>query len=221
MAFQMRAGRREDGGYDLSYGKGQKKLTAVCQMNPNKQWTIVDGFGSANVTPSKKLSEVKQAWGTRAEASYGGAIPTPPEAPPAAGPPRLPGPPRIGPPRVGPPVLMRAAPKVEAPYDGPTCQACGQPITGWHAGLPPCRCGKPNTDDYEPDPFDPKMYGMQSGSKGRDLTPIGALDIVFHWMLRNPGYVMTEGKLDPVWAEVQEVLSRETEYPEYDIKRFQ
>lgn len=229
MGFQMRASRREDGGYDFAYGKSGKKLTAVCMQDSSRTWSITDGFGSGNVTPSKKLGEVKEAWGKRAEASYGGAIPSvtegevqTPVAPPPSGPPRV-GPPSVGP-RVGPPAIRPAPPVIPAPvvpYDGPTCGACGQPITGWHNGLPPCRCGKPNTDNYEPDPFDPKMYGTKSGPNGRELTPIGALDTVFHWMLRNMSYVVTNGKLDPVWQEVQEVLARETQYPEYDVKRFQ
>src|SRR4051812_42532568 len=102
MAFVMRAKRREDGGYDFSFGKGQKKMSAVCTQDAHKLWCISDGFGSGTVLPSKKLGDVKDSWGKRAEASYGGQIPSQtetgsPENPPIPGPPRLPGPPRIGP----------------------------------------------------------------------------------------------------------------------------
>jgi hypothetical protein len=217
MAFQMRARRREDGGYDFEYGRQSKKLTAVCQQ-VGKKWAVIDGFGSGTIDPNVKLADVKKEWGDRAAVSYGEAPQSPvetspPSTPPPTLPPRLPGPPRVGPPKLAPPPVAK-------PYDGPRCPECKQPITGWYGGLPPCQCGKPNDDNYEPDPFDPRMYEKTSGDRGRHLTPIGVLDMVFHWMLRNKPYVTTDGKLDPVWAEVQDVLQRNTGYPEYRAERF-
>jgi len=100
-----------------------------------------------------------------------------------------------------------------------TCPHCKQPFHGWRREgtryLPPCRCNIPNTEDYTPDPFDPRMYGMDNDNRFRELTPIGVLDMVYHWMLRNREYVMTDGKLDPLWREVQRVLWTNTGYAEY------
>lgn len=198
--FKMRSHKREGGGYDLSFGKGSKKLTAVLQEHDGK-WYVTEGFGSGVISAGKK-GETQEAWGKMAEASYGSA-PTGVE-----GGDECPGqlliskpPPQLRP-RMGPPKLVK-------PFDGPTCPECKRPITGWHNGLPPCRCNAPNGEDYIADPFDPKM------STDAGLTPVGALDQVFHWMLRNPTYVITDGKLDPVWEGVRESLFRETKYPEY------
>lgn len=215
--FKLRSHRREDGGYDLSYGKGSKKLTAVCQQSDG-YWHLTEGFGAGISTPAVKYGAVKEEWERRAVASYGGSgaveeQTTCPPAQPSGGPPRL-SPPPAGPPKLGPPKL------VQQQYDGPTCPACQRPITGFHNGLPPCRCNFPNTDQYEADIFDPRMYQQGPGGKGHVLTPTGALDQVFHWMLRSKDYVTTDGKLDPVWADVQEVLSRTVKYPEYRIERF-
>ena len=110
-------------------------------------------------------------------------------------------------------------PSVEKAKPGAaTCSECKQPLHGWHkdGGVmkPPCRCA-PTPEDYTPCPFDPRMYGSDADNRVRAVTPIGVLDMVYHWMLRNREYVTTEGKLDPLWQEVQWVLWTNCGYAEY------
>jgi hypothetical protein len=106
-----------------------------------------------------------------------------------------------------------------------TCPHCRQPFTGWRKEgnnyLPPCRCNHPNSDDYSPDLFDPRMWGMDTDNRFREITPVGVLDMIYHWMLRNREYVTTDGKLDPLWQEVQRVLWRNTGYAEYRPERWE
>lgn len=107
-----------------------------------------------------------------------------------------------------------------------TCPSCGRPFAGWSKdengnSQPPCRCTMPNDDDYSPDPLDPRMHEMDYDNRLLHITPMGALDQVYHWMLRNPDYVKTDGKLDKVWANVQETLFRNTGYAEYRLARLE
>jgi hypothetical protein len=269
MSFVARFSRRDDGGYDCSYGKGGKKLTAVCSVVDGK-WKVSEGFGMGQIPAAKKLGAVKKDWAKLAEQAYGtnGEAATAAVTPP--GPPRL-GPPPLRPkekidlsqipPTKGPPSLRMAqgldpcsfvltgedgegrgvyesrsftdemeafmarrdVPKAEK--GAATCPHCKQPFTGWRKEgnnyLPPCRCNHPNSDDYSPDPFDPRMYGMDNDNRFREITPVGVLDMIYHWMLRNKEYVMTEGKLDPLWQEVQRVLWTTTGYAEYRPERWQ
>jgi hypothetical protein len=68
MAYQVRAKRRDDGGYDLSYGKGQKKVVATVVRDPaNGKW-FVDVLGHR-----QKLADIKKDWGTWAATRFEGA----------------------------------------------------------------------------------------------------------------------------------------------------
>lgn len=225
MAFSARFSRRDDGGYDAAYGKGGNKLTAVIQQVEGV-WTVIDGFGSGLTESSKTLKDVKADWGIKAEVSYGGKPSAPKIGPPRIGPPRI-GPPKISPPcrsahlaegacGQGPPEGCMGDPDPEPEYDGPRCTLCGAAVHGWHNGLPPCRCGKVNTEGYTPDPLDPKMVGATTtpGEPGA-ITAYGALDMVYAWVRRNRDYATTEGKLDPLWETVREVLFRDLGYAEY------
>lgn len=234
MGYNLKCSKTGDGdGYTLAYGKGKKKVTAEARKADGKNWSITSGLGGT-IPPSVRLKDIKDAWLPLAEAEYEGRValttdqPAPPPpaprrpAPPApvvtqraAGTP--PPPPAVK--RPGPPSISKPTP--EPPFE-PTskqtislCHTCGAPENGWHDGVPPCRCAFNNTDDYVPDPLDPKM--VESGN----LTALGALDIVFAWMLRNKEYVATNGVIDPVWSEVQMVLYRETQYPHHKAERFQ
>lgn len=200
--FVVRMHRREGGGYTFSYGKGARKLEASCTQDGLGVWSIIGGCCFGTVPASRKLSEIREEWGRQAEASYGGKLSLK----------SCPEPTAIGPPRLS--AVRR--------YDGPSCPDCGRPVAGWHDGLPPCRCAAPNPEDYMPDPFDPRMYGrvaLADAEAGPVLTPLGALDVVYHWMLRNREYVTTDGGFDPVWEGVRSVLHRETSYPEYRPER--
>lgn len=141
----------------------------------------------------------------------------PPAIPKIGGPPSIPA--RSGPPSIKPPAPTPAP--EEPPFDATskrtveTCSECGAPKNGWHNGVPPCRCEFNNTDAYVPDPLDPKMF-----DEDQNLTPVGALDMVFAWMLRNKEYVSTNGILDPVWSEVQAAVYRATNYPHHSATRF-
>lgn len=258
--FIARFKRREDGGYDASYGKGSKKLSAVI-MQEKGTWAVTQGHGDGVVRAYQKLGDVKNAWGASAESSYGtaeapGSVPLSPKL---SGPPSLKRAPKTDLAQVterkGPPSL-RAAQGLEpvhskrdgetpsgagnyvpttwevemglfeqnpsvpkAPEGGTNCPSCHQPLTGWHKTdgkwLPPCRCNFPNDDTYEPDPFDPRMYETGPDHTLRHLTPVGALDKVYAWMLRNKDYVTTNDTLDAPWSDVQEVLNRVTSYAEY------
>lgn len=268
MAFVARYSRREDGGYDASYGKGSKKLEAV-MLQDGKLWKVTSGFASGGVASSAKLGEVKEAWGKLAESAYGAGNTQTSSLSVPAGPPKLPGPPSLrksyplsvsAAPRVGPPSLKIARgiepnprlstvdpnPVIEGPtlqewWDQmieknpsiqvadagvATCPECHQPNHGWHKGedgtyKPPCRCAMPNDDGYEPDPFDPRMYEADFEQTFRVLTPIGVLDKLHAWMLRNPDYVTTESKLDPLWESVRDTLYRTTGYAEYRPERWE
>lgn len=122
-----------------------------------------------------------------------------------------------------------------APEGVATCPACHMPFHGWtkapyadykiarnrameHNGeryVPPCRCNEPNDAEYIPDLFDWRMYEPGPTGKRDHLTETGALDTVYHWMLRNKEYCITDGKLDEPWATIQSVLWRNTGYAEY------
>lgn len=202
MTRKTRAQRREGGGYDFSFGARSKKLLAVAEKIDGK-WQITDGFASNLPESFTKLRDLKVAWGELAAASYGQSSP-----PPARG-----GPPSI---RKGPPSIK---PKPKAPvYDGPTCSDCNRPVTGWFDDLPPCRCNVANDVDYTPDPFDPNMYDSIGG--GVEVSAYGALDMVYHWMLRSSTYIQREGVVDSPWKEVQAVLWRTRRYAEYRPDRF-
>lgn len=271
MGFVARFSRVEGVGqaYEASYGKGSKKKTAVLRTDDNGLWGVFDGFASAGMIPkSKKLKDVKEAWGAAAEAAYG-AVDTPktattaPAGPPALrppGPPSLktaagvaPKPPVIPPPKVttiaegkdvgGPPRLRSSAvfddtfgegfpEKIEPPpladEGTASCPECGQPMHGWTEDreyhrtlpryLPPCRCGAHAVPGYEPDPLDPRMFKTTVDGEGKrinELSPLGAMDLVYAWMCQNREYVMTNGRLDEPWASIQESLYRVTGYKEY------
>lgn len=115
-----------------------------------------------------------------------------------------------------------SVPKAEA--GDPTCPECLRPHYGWRKdseGMmkPPCRC-EPTEEGYHPDPFDPRMYASDSENRFRVVTPIGVLDMVYDWMLKNREYVTTDGKLDPLWLEVQQCLWRNTGYAEHRPERW-
>lgn len=65
--YKVRASKREDGGYDLSYGKGKKKICGVTKKDPSNNKWFVDIVGHF-----KKLSDLKVAWGKWAEKTYHG-----------------------------------------------------------------------------------------------------------------------------------------------------
>lgn len=243
MAFNARFTRREAGGYNAAYGKGSKTLNAVLEQ-VNGKWGVTEGFGADSVTPDKKVSVVKAAWAVLTEAGYGAE----PEPVP---PPRGPRPPSLrksaggadhteakgmNPPAFGPPSLRKkfnieAFPTPDlAPEGAATCPHCHRPFFGWTwepwAGdhkrtVPPCRCNHPNEADYTPDPLDWRMWGHDEAGQYRKLSETGALDIVYHWMMRNREYVMTDGKLDRPWKEIQETLWAETGYAEYRPEMWQ
>lgn len=99
-----------------------------------------------------------------------------------------------------------------------TCPTCLMPLHGWSKAegsvherfVPPCRCNLHAREGYEPDPLDMRMY-----RRDQSLTPIGALDLVFAWMAKQPEYVKSEGKLDEPWSTVQRVLFETTGYAEF------
>lgn len=66
--YKVRAKRREDGSYDLSYGKGRNKVQALTKKDPSNNKWFVDVVGHY-----KKLGELKTAWGKWAEARYHGS----------------------------------------------------------------------------------------------------------------------------------------------------
>jgi len=232
MAFTLKCRRDGEGQYSLAYGKGRRQVTAVVRLHPTDgMWRVTEGIGG-KITPSVRLKDIKDAWGPLAEVEYAvrvaltapaakAAVPVPLRLPavsrPASVPPAISV--RKGPPSIASPKPVVTPPLQEAELASKpqfeTCDRCLAPKHGWHNGVPPCRCDFNNTDDYTPDPLDPKMF-----EDGVRLTPVGALDIVFHWMLRNREYVSTNGILDPVWSEVHMVLYGNTRYPHHSSTRF-
>lgn len=81
MAFKTRATRRDDGGYDLSYGKGSHKIADAAQYDEtSKRW----GCDKLNDT-YVKLKDLKAAWTGWAETHYAGqnGVEKPAKGPPA------------------------------------------------------------------------------------------------------------------------------------------
>jgi len=260
MGYVAKFSRREAGGYDASYGKGSRKITAVLEQRLGV-WGVTEGYAAGEIQATKKLSTVKEEWGVRAEAAYGGDDGgVDPPAPPARtgppslrkGPPSLRTPAAVKPP-VGPPSLRKGRQPGEqaagagddtfgegfsdhfvmptmAAEDATRCPHCEQPFQGWtresapHLAfdryIPPCRCSFPNGEDYTPDPFDPRMYKRSESGQYDTLTPLGSLDMIHAWMLRNREYVTTDGKLDEPWASVQRSLWNTTGYREYRPARW-
>lgn len=220
--FKARFSRREAGGYDAAYGKGTKQLSAILEKVGGK-WRISQGFAVGQIEASAKIADVKAEWGAKAEQAYGGetSIESAPALPVSRPPPLRPG---------GPPSIKRiasapsqmpqtaAVPCVAEPYDGPTCDECKAPLRGWHDNKPPCKCAFPYGPDYQPDPFDPRMWEYAPGTaRTTNLTPTGALDKIYAWMCRpeNRDYITTDGVLDSPWCDAQETLFRTLGYAEY------
>lgn len=65
MAYKVRATRREDGGYDLSYGKGRRKLTAI-MYRYGTAFKVEIGVEDMRGT----LKALKERWGKWAESMY-------------------------------------------------------------------------------------------------------------------------------------------------------
>lgn len=67
--YKVRANKREDGGYNLSYGKGSKKIECCTRKDPsnNDKW-FVNGIGYFT-----KLGDLKTAWGKWAAEQYNGS----------------------------------------------------------------------------------------------------------------------------------------------------
>lgn len=63
MSYKVRATRRADGSYDLSYGKGSRKLTAVA-VKEGKYFVADNRWRGM-------LRELKEAWGEWAARQYG------------------------------------------------------------------------------------------------------------------------------------------------------
>ncbi len=239
--FQARFSRREAGGYDCRFGKGERALTAVLEQS-DKLWWVTQGFASdpGLVKAGKKIADVKEAWGVLAEAAYGGSAPavlsTPKPGPPSLRKPvPVPEVTEAKPVKAGPPSLRLAGLKMEvlptpeyAAEEAPKCPHCSMPFNGWtwvagqgaHKRLvPPCRCNLANEPDYSPDPFDKNMWLLNHETRKYDiLSPLGALDVLYRWMMRNSDYCKTDGVLDAPWASVQETLWRELGYAEYRIE---
>jgi len=138
----------------------------------------------------------------------------------------------FGPSEPDPMAIMRedvAPGNDQATEDTPCCEKCGRQEHGWRKDpdgrwRPPCRCVfvEDPQADYAPDFTDKQMWDhldsrLPSGMTVRDMQPsyLGALDHVYHWMLRNREYVCTDGKLDAPWAHVQRTLFRNLGYAEY------
>lgn len=66
MAFKAKAKQRKDGNYDLAFGKGAIKLTAVLEKVDNK-WRVQ----GTDAKPKLKR-EALEEWGEWAESTYGG-----------------------------------------------------------------------------------------------------------------------------------------------------
>lgn len=162
MSFIARFSRREAGGYDCSYGKGSRQLTAVMEKIDGK-WKIVDGFATNGVESDPKISVVKEGWAALAASSYGtGASPETVAAPTLPVVPSRPGPPSlrksapegtgevkgasISTSPAGPPSLrgVGSFPKIQpfptpelAPEGASTCPHCHMPFNGWTWQTPP------------------------------------------------------------------------------------
>lgn len=89
--YKVRSTKRDDGGYDLSYGKGKKKITACTRKDPGNgdKWFVNE------IGYFKKLSDLKTSWGQWASDQYNGSskangetaqtvhAPVPPPPPPS------------------------------------------------------------------------------------------------------------------------------------------
>lgn len=233
-AFKARFNRRDDGGYDANYGKGGKKITACILKGEDGDWAVASGaFSDGRITPHAKLGMVKVAWEEAAVAAYSGT-PTPPPVPPRLGPPKLGGgPPKLAvKPAIAAPVLPLGVVVASEGLDhyepladagAATCPTCNSPMVGYRKDKygrfhPPCQCGQREQPDYEPDWHDPIFHVR----RGDDRMPsdLGMLDNVYGWMVRNPEYVMTDGKLDSPWAAVASRLWVATGRNEYHPSRW-
>lgn len=220
--FIARFNRREEGGYQCSYGKGSKALTAVMLKDATNQWYISSGLGFGNVPKSKKVKDVKAAWSAIAVAAYD----QPKQSAPRVGPPSLrplsvpptpeaateeagrPGAADDGAPADCPPpgcmgddtpepepTPKEKAAAEEAAFTGERCETCARPLNGWLGGKPPCRCGVVRTPEYRPDFMDPKMWERVEVPHAKS----GMKEVDM--------YLTTLGALDQVWNWVE--LNRE------------
>jgi len=153
--YKTRATKRDDGGYDLSYGKGNKKITATTHKDPSNSKWFVDTLGHF-----KKLGELKKAWGTWASEQYYGTSKAVGETVPSC-PAHIPPPPTIPP----PPPAVKRKPK-------------GNGLT------PPPPVGRDGLLRYAFDPFDPQFRypaDHETEAKRKAVTPLGMLLEIQAW----------------------------------------
>lgn len=74
MLYKLRSHRREDGGYDLSFGRGAGKLEATVMRGSegSKLWHIIGSGPAMDANPS--VNELKRKWGEWAEKNYGQTV---------------------------------------------------------------------------------------------------------------------------------------------------
>lgn len=102
------------------------------------------------------------------------------------------------------------------------CTDCGAHVSDWERNgdnfRPPCRCNRTHTNPaaFLPEWSDPMFWWF---TPGPDLymrpTPIGALDMVYNWMLAHAADCSFNGKLVDPFRTVLDTLFAETARPEY------
>lgn len=169
--YKVRATKRDDKGYDLSFGKGKKKVTAITKKDPSNGKWFVDVIGHY-----PKLTDLKKAWGEWAAEQYHGdskadgetvgdqvpAPPSPPSLPPA--PSTLPPPPPPAPGELIKPTSRR------------------KPKGNGLVVKPPV--GLEGLAKFASDPFDPQFRypcDHPEVDKQKALTPLGMLLEVQAW----------------------------------------
>ena len=188
--YRVRANRDEDG-YTVSYGKASKKLQLRLAKRSATRWSFIEAPADLQgVYPS--FSDAKTAFEAWAVQVYGtDSAPTLVEENPLVvnqetghGQSRIPGPPSLS-------AAKRAALRLGlAVREGPPTYK------------------KPRSDVDEDNRFiadflNPAFYTAEEGT--RRLTPLGALEEVYKWMLENVD-MRKDGKYP--WESVRKVLQR-------------
>ena len=130
--YQTRTKRIEPGRYQLSYGRGNRKLTCTIWYNDLAEgWAVGEGSGAAVVVPKDgkafaRKKDLVAAWGEWAEKTYGSDEQNAERSQTDSGQPSESGPTppaRKGPPKHKPSLKQKGPPKREKPPNPDTSEA--------------------------------------------------------------------------------------------------
>jgi hypothetical protein len=182
--YKVRARKIEAGIYELSYGRGQKKIIAKLMKDDKTGWSLDPAIDSENVFFSKKTAQ--ESWGVWAEKEYTGETQRQRSVARSAPP---------------PPPFKRTAPDLPPTFKRTDLAPPEhQPSKRWST--------ESDNDVDENNPYladflNPEFY--ERTGEHQHITELGALEEVFAWMQTN---VPFDQHICYPWVNVRRALIR-------------